>query len=195
MLDVGCGNGDFLVQAQRAGWRALGVDPDPRRRGQLPSSRTAARARARSRPSTCAAGSLDAVTFAHVIEHLHHPRRALARAHELLRPGGVLWLATPNLSSAGHARFGRGLARPRPAAAPRRLHAQPRWSARSSRPGSRSTRARRRRSPRGSTAGAHGSRVTAVQARRRVCGRDCPDARALVRPARAEELLLVARRP
>src|SRR5688500_7537323 len=32
--------------------------------------------------------------------HLHRPRAALARAHELLRPGGFLWLATPNLSSA-----------------------------------------------------------------------------------------------
>ncbi len=122
VLDVGCGNGDFLVQAQRAGWRALGVDPDP---DAVASCRRAGLSASQGTIETVdlQAGSLDAVTFAHVIEHLHHPRRALARAYELLRPGGVLWLATPNLSSAGHARFGRGVARPRPAAAPRRLHA------------------------------------------------------------------------
>jgi hypothetical protein len=30
LLDVGCGNGDFLQFAQRAGWEAIGVDPDPK---------------------------------------------------------------------------------------------------------------------------------------------------------------------
>lgn len=105
VLDVGCGNGDFLVQAQRAGWRALGVDLDP---AAVASCRRAGLSASVGTIETVdlPRGSLDAVTFGDVIEHLHRPRAALARAHELLRPGGFLWVATPNLSSRGHARFG-----------------------------------------------------------------------------------------
>jgi 2-polyprenyl-3-methyl-5-hydroxy-6-metoxy-1,4-benzoquinol methylase len=35
----------------------------------------------------------------HVIEHVHDPVAAVCEAHALLRPGGRLWLATPNLGS------------------------------------------------------------------------------------------------
>jgi len=29
LLDVGCGSGAFLKQAEEAGWKVEGVDPDP----------------------------------------------------------------------------------------------------------------------------------------------------------------------
>ena len=193
VLDVGCGNGDFLVQAQRAGWRALGVDPDPDAVASLPSSRSE-REPGHDRDGRPAAGSLDAVTFAHVIEHLHHPRRALARAHELLRPGGVLWLATPNLSSAGHARFGPewlGLDPPRhlvvfTRAALERAVVEAGFEI-DARPTASFTSWIYGRSAR--LAG-DGRPSAAARLRTRLS-----DARALARPARAEELLLVARRP
>ena len=106
LLDVGCGGGDWLVQAAAAGWNASGVDPDP-----------VSLARARERGldvrggfidswSDCK-GSFDAVTMSHVIEHVGDPRALLTAAFELLRPGGCLYIDTPNIDAASHARFGR----------------------------------------------------------------------------------------
>jgi SAM-dependent methyltransferase len=115
LLDIGCGQGTFLSEMSRAGWRVLGIEPD---------SSAAAVARANSVPvvdeplerAQLTPGSFDAVTMNHVIEHLHDPNEALRIAHRLLKPGGLLWIATPNLDSRGHALFGRdwiGLEPPR----------------------------------------------------------------------------------
>jgi 2-polyprenyl-3-methyl-5-hydroxy-6-metoxy-1,4-benzoquinol methylase len=115
LLDVGCGNGDFLVEMATAGWRAEGLEPD---------ERAVAQARARGldvrhgglEAGGYAAGSFDAVTLNHVLEHFHDPVAALRTCRELVRDDGVVWLATPNLASRGHRRYGRawrGLEPPR----------------------------------------------------------------------------------
>lgn len=118
LLDVGCGNGDFLAVAQCCGWAAVGVDPDPRAVEQ-----------ARSRGLQAIPGGIDeivqaesgesgfeVITLSHVIEHLHEPRHVLAQCLRLLKPGGRLWLETPNARAIGHHVFGsawRGLECPR----------------------------------------------------------------------------------
>lgn len=43
--------------------------------------------------------SFDIVIAKHVVEHLHHPEQAVAEMSRVLKPGGLLILATPNLSS------------------------------------------------------------------------------------------------
>lgn len=115
LLDVGAGNGRFLVKARDIGWEVAGVEPDPEalaaaRRGGLD---------ARKGGIECfddESASFDVVTMSHVIEHVHDPRRVLKRAFALLRPGGCLYLDTPNIDSYGHKKFGRhwrGLEPPR----------------------------------------------------------------------------------
>ena len=105
-LDVGCGDGRILRQLRAAGCDAQGIDPDP-----------VAVASARDAGLSVIEGTLDRATFEpgsfhavilnHVAEHLHHPAETLLTCRELLQPGGRLWLATPNLGSSGHSRFGR----------------------------------------------------------------------------------------
>jgi len=115
LLDVGCGDGGFLRLAQACGWQVEGVDPDPKavaegRRQGLPLHEGGLEAYAGR------AACFDLITLSHVIEHVHDPAAALADCHRLLRPGGRLWIATPNIDSAGHAqhgRFWRGLEAPR----------------------------------------------------------------------------------
>ena len=115
LLDVGCGNGSFLAQARTCGWSVEGVDPD---------AAAAAEATRRGMPVRVGglelyagqAACFDLITLSHVIEHVHDPMATLADCHRLLKPGGRLWIATPNIDSDGHAFFGRhwrGLEAPR----------------------------------------------------------------------------------
>ena len=115
LLDVGCGNGAFLVRMQEAGWDVQGLDLD---------ATAVAVARDLGVPARCGAlgdttfpkNQFDAVTLSHVVEHLPDPADSLRICHRILRPGGVLSLTTPNLASVGHSLFGRdwiGLEAPR----------------------------------------------------------------------------------
>jgi len=105
LLDVGCGNGGFLLLARQVGWQVEGLDFDA---GAVQA--------ARSRGLEVHHGGIevldgrsacyDVITLCHVIEHVHDPAATLRRLHALLKPGGVLWLDTPNLASLGAVRFG-----------------------------------------------------------------------------------------
>lgn len=115
LVDIGCGNGQFLRTAMQLGWDAWGVDLDPK------AVETAQKTRATviqgGFPDTgLPSGHFDIVTLSHVIEHVHDPLAALREVFRVLKPGGRIWLATPNLESFSHSRFGsnwRGLEPPR----------------------------------------------------------------------------------
>jgi 2-polyprenyl-3-methyl-5-hydroxy-6-metoxy-1,4-benzoquinol methylase len=116
VLDVGCGNGEFLRRAITMGWESTGIDPDP-----------AAVDACRKQGIDAFVGFIedemdnmpvdfDAITLRHSIEHVPDPPAHLARCLELLRPGGMLWMAWPNPSGPGSRVFRaswRGLEVPR----------------------------------------------------------------------------------
>jgi SAM-dependent methyltransferase len=115
LLDVGCGDGRFLRLARVLGYTAEGIEFD---------AAAAALAERQGFPvhvgglaeAQLPAGAFEQITLSHVIEHLHDPVAALAGLRDGLRPGGRLWLQTPNVESAGAQRFGadwRGLEPPR----------------------------------------------------------------------------------
>ena len=106
LLDVGAGSGWLVENMCAQGWRAEGLDFDAR---SVES--------ARGRGLMMHAGGLaeqgfadaafDAVTMSHSIEHVHDPVAWLAEVRRILKPGGVLSLATPNTRGLGHQVFGR----------------------------------------------------------------------------------------
>jgi 2-polyprenyl-3-methyl-5-hydroxy-6-metoxy-1,4-benzoquinol methylase len=95
LLDVGCGFGFFLDEARRQSWEVVGVEP---------SLDQAAWARKNLRLRVLAdlgspelqLGQFDVVTIWDVIEHVTDTRALLRRCRELLRPGGLLLVKTPN---------------------------------------------------------------------------------------------------
>jgi SAM-dependent methyltransferase len=108
LLDIGCGPGLFL-QAMRLlypQWHVSGVEPD------AAAAAAARRAGLDVQHSTVeqadlAPHSWDAVTLWNVIEHLPDPVGMLRRARQLLRPGGVLYMAVPLRDSWDARLFGR----------------------------------------------------------------------------------------
>jgi 2-polyprenyl-3-methyl-5-hydroxy-6-metoxy-1,4-benzoquinol methylase len=95
LLDVGCGNGGFLMTMRGLGWEVEGIEPDAAaarhaQAAQLPVQ-VATVDQAQLRPA-----SFDAITLSHVIEHLPDPAAALDRLARALKPGGVLVTLSPN---------------------------------------------------------------------------------------------------
>jgi len=98
LLDVGCFKGFFVYSAAHRGWVAMGTEV----------SRPAVQFARRQLGLTVEQGDLlnlerfhrgqfDVITLFDVIEHLSRPDRYVRRAYRLLRPGGLLYLETPNV--------------------------------------------------------------------------------------------------
>jgi len=104
VLDVGFGSGGFLERAAQAGWTAFGVDPDPVSVENAKSRGLTVR-KGGVEAYADRAGFFDVVTISHVIEHVHDPLEVLRGAYGLLKPGGTLWIDTPNIESNGHKAF------------------------------------------------------------------------------------------
>jgi 2-polyprenyl-3-methyl-5-hydroxy-6-metoxy-1,4-benzoquinol methylase len=106
LLDVGCGNGRFIMYMRSAGWDVAGVEPDP----QGAAAAVAAGLKVRTgllEPGSEPDAYYDAITLNHVIEHLHQPLEILRLCRQALKPGGAVFIATPNFSANGHRHFGR----------------------------------------------------------------------------------------
>ena len=100
ILDVGCafGYGSVAVAANGpAGRVAVGIERDPEhfeRARQLYPWLTILEGDATSLPVPD--GCADVVLFLDVLEHLGDPRCAVAEAHRVLRPGGVVVVSVPH---------------------------------------------------------------------------------------------------
>jgi 2-polyprenyl-3-methyl-5-hydroxy-6-metoxy-1,4-benzoquinol methylase len=105
LLDYGCGGGRFLAGMHERGWEVKGYEPD------VVAAQTAREVHGLDvvdgvfAPESLGEKTYDAVTLIHVIEHVPDPVETLRQCARLLKPGGSLVLATPNLSSLGHLVF------------------------------------------------------------------------------------------
>lgn len=99
ILDIGCGRGLFLSIMKMHGWEVAGTERD---------EETAKHASVEHdiqvmAGDVCRSGfedeHFDVITLIHVLEHMDDPERMIRECNRLLKNGGMLVVAVPNLSS------------------------------------------------------------------------------------------------
>jgi 2-polyprenyl-3-methyl-5-hydroxy-6-metoxy-1,4-benzoquinol methylase len=99
MLEVGAGRGWFLSVAAQSGWETWAVEIN---RDAVQHLRNKGIHEVIVDPAEdldITERSMDVVRMWDVIEHLQSPRKAVTSIHRVLRPGGLLRLATTNFAS------------------------------------------------------------------------------------------------
>jgi 2-polyprenyl-3-methyl-5-hydroxy-6-metoxy-1,4-benzoquinol methylase len=97
-LDVGSGAGAFLATMKAAGWDTLGLEPDPDARA-VAKSDFGVDAKPVEELFQLPAGSFDAITMWHVLEHVHQLDAYMQQLKALLKVDGRLFIAVPNYTS------------------------------------------------------------------------------------------------
>lgn len=95
-LDIGCGDGEFLMAMRNRGWSVKGTELTgsayERANKKLPGQIfCSAQFESAAEPGSC-----KLITMWQVFEHLENPRQVLERCRNLLSAGGVLAIGVPN---------------------------------------------------------------------------------------------------
>jgi SAM-dependent methyltransferase len=100
ILDVGCGDGQFIAALRQVGFNAYGLEL-PGHAAERAAQRcgTAVITAGSFRSGLFSASAFDMVTLWHVLEHLPEPQVSLAVLREIVKPGGYALLALPNIDS------------------------------------------------------------------------------------------------
>lgn len=98
-LDVGSGLGQTMLALERAGFKAVGLEPSKtfaERARQLHGFAADQLVVSSLEDATLPPASFDFVNFGAVLEHLVDPRAALGKAAGWLRPGGLIHAEVPS---------------------------------------------------------------------------------------------------
>ena len=98
LLDVGCGNGDFLLKMKECGMKVFGIEPSAH-------GYSICKARGLNVLNSFLEKAgfpdefFDVVTVNHVLEHTPDPKKTLSYVKRILKPSGIAIIQVPNLRS------------------------------------------------------------------------------------------------
>lgn len=98
LLDVGAGTGAFANTMQQAGWKIIGLEPDPIARANALLNYHL-KLNELNNLHQFESSTFDAITMWHVLEHVHDLHKYLETYERILKPGGRLVIAVPNYTS------------------------------------------------------------------------------------------------
>jgi len=100
VLDIGCGNGNFLKFMQQQGaFEVHGVERPGKAAQRASKIPDATIHQGVIESQNFAPNTFDAITLFHVFEHLSEPIRTLDIIQKILKPNGVLVISFPNIDS------------------------------------------------------------------------------------------------
>jgi 2-polyprenyl-3-methyl-5-hydroxy-6-metoxy-1,4-benzoquinol methylase len=95
LLDIGCGTGDFLVEAKNQGWTILGFEPNSDAKALANQKGVLFTDDIFSLPEN----TFDLVTMWHVLEHVPNLTDYIANLKRIVKPNGTIIIAVPNYKS------------------------------------------------------------------------------------------------
>ncbi len=108
LLEIGCGWGDFLIEAQRCGFEVNGIELSPDATSVANRRLGTERVKAGIlEDHSYDPGAFDVVAFFDVLEHVRDPKQFLGRVGRLIRPGGLMMIVVPSLDSCSARILGR----------------------------------------------------------------------------------------
>lgn len=96
LLDVGFGAGANLYAAEKLGWESYGIETSTLAVEKAKEARLAHIIEADFLTAPFSENFFDVIVMGGVVEHLPAPLLFLRQASKLLRPGGLLYVTTPN---------------------------------------------------------------------------------------------------
>lgn len=99
LLDVGCGKGFMLRASRDTGWTPEGYDVDADTTAMVAEQTGVSIQSGDFTAIDWPEAAFDAIVLSHVIEHLKSPHDYLDVFEKTLKPGGLLLVAAPNISS------------------------------------------------------------------------------------------------
>ena len=102
LLDIGCGAGFFLNSAKERGWNCYGMEilPEYVKYAQENFALENIHQESIDESLNFEANTFDVITLWDLIEHLRNPLESLKKIHEVMKPGGLLVMWTPNVKNA-----------------------------------------------------------------------------------------------
>ena len=98
LLDVGCGNGNFLTRLNGYGLEVLGIEPSIHGYNLCKSKRLSVM-NTFLEDANLPNNTFDVITLNHVLEHTPDPKATLLHIKRLLKPSGTAIIQVPNLMS------------------------------------------------------------------------------------------------
>lgn len=95
-LDIGCGNGNFLLKMQEAGFDAWGVDPDQGAKNFTSVKLSGKIFYQELRDCNFLSQSFDIITMFHSLEHIADLSGTLKEVSRVIKPDGILYICVPN---------------------------------------------------------------------------------------------------
>jgi len=100
ILDVGCGNGEFLSSLNDSGWETEGSDISKIAKEHTEDLIGRDKVKLGNFPKQNFKNKYDYVSFWHVLEHVNDPAKYVAKANKILKKDGYILGEVPNYDSA-----------------------------------------------------------------------------------------------
>jgi len=99
ILDVGCGMGHFLYVMNKFGWNGYGIEPSIDASNYARDHYHIHVENGTSQDINFNSQMFDVVTYWDVLEHTYSPSKEISLVHQLIKPGGFLFINIPNWDS------------------------------------------------------------------------------------------------